>query len=229
MSSLKQIAANRANALKSTGPRTAKGKERSRQNAMRHGLTAETVITAFERAADYQALETALFTDYQPASATEHQLISRLASVLWRLRRATSIETGLFQIEGELMRQRNAETRARNIPQPEWNDELDAVSVGDIFQKRETDRTSPSAAASCQSIAECFLQVSRLGYGSFYLLSRYEGALWRQAAQLLLILGSPHRRARKSSKATTRGPDEVYRSPERAVVRLLCPPKRSRS
>ena len=46
MTSLKQIAANRRNALKSTGPTTSEGKQRSRCNAMRHGLTAETVMGA---------------------------------------------------------------------------------------------------------------------------------------------------------------------------------------
>ena len=53
MSSLKKIEANRRNALKSTGPRTPEGKERSRRNALRHGLTAETVIAALEDAEDY--------------------------------------------------------------------------------------------------------------------------------------------------------------------------------
>src|SRR5450755_3478906 len=97
MSSLKQIEANRRNALKSTGPTTREGKERSRCNAIRHGLTAETVIAALEDAKDYQAFEAAVIADYDAESAVERELVLRLASVLWRLRRATGIETSLFE------------------------------------------------------------------------------------------------------------------------------------
>ena len=50
MTSYRQIEANRRNALKSTGPKTEAGKLASRRNAVRHGLTAETVIGALEDA-----------------------------------------------------------------------------------------------------------------------------------------------------------------------------------
>ena len=97
MSSLRQIAANRRNAAKSTGPVTPQGKERSRGNALRHGLTAETVIAPLEDAEDYQAFELAVTADYDAQSAVERELVLRLASILWRLRRATGIDSALFE------------------------------------------------------------------------------------------------------------------------------------
>src|ERR1700692_588615 len=101
MTTFRQIEANRRNARKSTGPVTEEGKQNSRRNAVRHGLTAETVIGALEDAQDYQAFEAAIVADYDAQSAVERELVLRLASLLWRLRRATTIETGLFEIEAE--------------------------------------------------------------------------------------------------------------------------------
>src|SRR5262249_33145784 len=87
------------NANKSTGPITEDGKRRSRCNAVRHGLTAETVIGTLEDAEDYQAFEAAIIADYDAQSAVERELVLRLASLLWRLRRATTMETALFEIQ----------------------------------------------------------------------------------------------------------------------------------
>src|ERR1700738_4699383 len=101
MTSLRQTQANRQNALKSTGPTTAEGKQKSRLNAVRHGLTAETVIGALEDAEDYKAFEAAIIADCDAQSAVERELVLRLASLLWRLRRATIIETGLFEIQAD--------------------------------------------------------------------------------------------------------------------------------
>ena len=66
---------------------------------MRHGLTAETVIGTLEDAEDYKAFEAAVIADYDAQSAVERELVLRLASLLWRLRRATTMETGLFKIQ----------------------------------------------------------------------------------------------------------------------------------
>ena len=101
MTSFRQIEANRRNAQLSTGPVTEEGKNKSRQNALRHGLTAETVIDALEDAEDYAAFELAVTADYDAQSAVERELLLRLASLLWRLRRATSIESGLFKIQAK--------------------------------------------------------------------------------------------------------------------------------
>src|SRR3954454_4861593 len=101
MTSFRQIEANRRNALKSTGPTSPEGKQRSRCNAVRHGLTAETLISALEDAEDYKAFEAAITADYDAQSAVERELVLRLASLLWRIRRATTMETGLFDIQAK--------------------------------------------------------------------------------------------------------------------------------
>jgi hypothetical protein len=103
MTSLRQIEANRQNALKSTGPKTADGKQRSRRNALRHGFTAETVIEPLESPEEYQAFEDAIVSEYLPQTPVEQELVHRLASLFWRLRRSTSIETGLLRMQSEIL------------------------------------------------------------------------------------------------------------------------------
>ena len=72
-------------------PRTASGAPAVMPSAT--CLTAETVIGALENAEDYQAFQAAIMADYDAQSAVERELVLRLASLLWRLRRATTIET----------------------------------------------------------------------------------------------------------------------------------------
>ena len=106
MTSFQQFEANRRNALRSTGPKTDDGKRRSRVNAVRHGLTAETVVGSLEDAEDYKAFEAAIISDYCAETAVARELVLRLASLLWRLRRATAIETDLLEIQAEALRER---------------------------------------------------------------------------------------------------------------------------
>jgi hypothetical protein len=81
MTSWRQFQANRLNALKSTGPRTEEGKRTSRRNALRHGLTAETVIDGLEDSEDYRGFEAAVIADYDAETAVERELVLRLASL----------------------------------------------------------------------------------------------------------------------------------------------------
>jgi hypothetical protein len=106
VTSLRQWAANRENAQRSTGPRTPAGKRRSRQNALRHGLTAQTVIDGLEDGEDYRAFEAAIVADYDAHTALERELVLRLASLLWRIRRASGIETDLLRIQAEIITER---------------------------------------------------------------------------------------------------------------------------
>ena len=99
MTSTRQLEANRRNAIRSTGPKTEDGKNSSRRNAIRHGLSAETVIEIAEDVEDYRGFEAAIISDYDPVTAVERELVLRLASLLWRLRRASAIETDLFRIQ----------------------------------------------------------------------------------------------------------------------------------
>jgi len=97
MSSFKQIEANRRNALKGTGPTAPEGNARSRCNALRHARTAETIFASLEDADDYLAFEAAVIVDYDAETSVERELVLRLTSALWQLRRTICIESTLFE------------------------------------------------------------------------------------------------------------------------------------
>jgi hypothetical protein len=202
MTSVRQIEANLRNALKSTGPKTEAGKQVSRCNAVRHGLTAETVIGALEDAEDYQAFEAAIIADYDAQSAVERELVLRLASILWRLRRATMMETGLFEIQAQQLR----DYRQHRQLLPDSRDIIHAVfgrtnSAGahaaphSAVSKMETlPNCEKNADASNVEFARCFLRLAHLPNFALDRLSRYESTLWRQAGRILHALETLDRR-----------------------------------
>ena len=77
------------------------------------------MIGALEDAEDYEAFEAAIIADYDAQSAVQRELVLRLASLLWRLRRATTMETGLFEIQADHFREfrqaRQVQTDQRKI------------------------------------------------------------------------------------------------------------------
>jgi len=194
MTSLRQIEANRRNARLSTGPVSEEGKRRPRQNAVRHGLTAETVIDALEDAEDYAKFEMAVTADYDAPSALERELVLRLASLLWRLRRATAIESGLFRIQAKQLlqsRQRRQGYRGRekildsmfrnSVPTEEVLKDRDEL----IGEAEVGSLSTLEPADQFDDLTRSFVRLSSLPTYPLDRLSRYEATLWRQACQIL--------------------------------------------
>jgi len=195
MTSYRQIEANRRNALRSTGPRTEAGKGATRGNAVRHGLTAETVIGTLEDAEDYKAFEAAVTADYDAQSAVERELVLRLASILWRLRRATTMETGLFEIQAAHL----SDPRQHRTLLSDSREVVHAMFGGCPAGPHESPdggtcimETIPDskkkAEASGVEFARCFLRLANLPNFGLDRLSRYEVTLWRQTKQILYAL-----------------------------------------
>lgn len=97
MATDKQIAANRRNSQLSTGPRSLAGVARSSQNAISHGLTSSQAVLPGESKAEFNGLRAAVFASLLPSGALENQLVERIVSLIWRLRRVQVFEVALFQ------------------------------------------------------------------------------------------------------------------------------------
>jgi hypothetical protein len=93
-----RAAINRANSENSTGPRTSAGKQRSSLNALRHGLTGQTVVLPTEDLAAYQRHAQSFLEEYHPKGATETQLVQSVIDLTWRLNRAAAAETNLLTL-----------------------------------------------------------------------------------------------------------------------------------
>jgi hypothetical protein len=207
MTSHRQIEANRRNGRKSTGPITKEGKRHSRCNAVRHGLTAETVIGALVDAEDYKAFETAIIADFDAQSAVEREPVLRLASLLWR--RAVTMEPGLFQIQADQLlvfrqNRQNSTTTPEIVysifgqPHPLGSDRDPRSRNGAIDPSDALPAPRPTTAAATAdptaNLARCLLRLANLPNYAFDRLSRYEANLWRQVSQTLFTLACLDRR-----------------------------------
>jgi len=96
MASVAQIQANRSNAQKSTGPRTAEGKAAASRNAIKHGLLAEQVVIHGEDPAQFELYRQGMLAELAPEGAVEEILAERAVSLAWRLRRAERLQSAVF-------------------------------------------------------------------------------------------------------------------------------------
>ena len=141
------------------------------------------MIGGLEDAEDYNAFEAAVIADYDAQSAVERELVLRLASTLWRLRRATTMETGLFEIQANHL-QNYWENRQL------LSDSRDVIHT--LFRRAEPD--SKMKDHKTVEFARCFLRLANLPNFALDRLSRYEATLWRQTGRILLALDALDRR-----------------------------------
>ena len=95
MTTKRQAAANRQNAMRSTGPRTPPGKQAAKWNALRHGLRAETLVVPDEDPEEFERFRQSLNGELAPGGELETVLVDRIATLAWRLRRVGQIEAGI--------------------------------------------------------------------------------------------------------------------------------------
>jgi len=176
--SARRIAANRRNAKKSTGPRTAAGKARSSKNASTHQIFCRDAVVEGESGELFQALRTALIAEHQPQTITELFLVDRMAAGMWRLGRVQSAEMlahaavaeELIELRAKQARRqaRLAEERAEEREE-EWEKE-------DNNNDPDPEENDASSSAPCSGVTTYALLTPREQHRAAFLerLNLYE-------------------------------------------------------
>ena len=93
----RRLAANRANAQKSTGPRTAEGKRAVALNAFVHGLTARSALLPGDDPEEYRAFAARICRDLRPRGALQLELAGEIVNATWKLRRVPAVEAAMLE------------------------------------------------------------------------------------------------------------------------------------
>ncbi len=116
MSTKEQTKANKKNAQKSTGPRTAEGKAVVSKNAVKHGLFAAEAVITGEDPADYELYHDQYLAELAPVGMVESTFAERIVSLAWRLRRAERMQNQSIEdmIERTVTNPKVRDRRERN-------------------------------------------------------------------------------------------------------------------
>ena len=203
MTSERQKTANRANALRSTGPKTPEGKAVVRLNALQHGLLAREVVLPGEDADAFEDLWNRVRTSLSPEGPVEEFLVDRVVNGMWRLRRSERAETALLHSRLQGLKADRLEIEVRSYMQ-----------VGSYKHHASlTVITDEAAHAAASEALECArdeqhrdevllgraIEADAKEGDSFAKLSRYERTLERS---LLRTLDDLHRIQERRRKRT---------------------------
>jgi hypothetical protein len=146
MSSLRRTQSSRANGAKSPGPSTPLAKQRSSQNALRHGLLAKCIVLKNEARENFDSLVQQHVARFQPADGVEVGMIEDMCAACWRLHRSWAIETRMLDKQMD-----------NQSATPTEDDEL-----GRLTTAFETIATSPAMAVIQRYQARLDLEYQRV-------------------------------------------------------------------
>jgi hypothetical protein len=152
MTTPKRAEANRRNAQKSTGPKTPEGKDRSRFNALKHGMAAKLPVLPGENAEAYQGRTDTWTADLQPRNDVERDLVERAARASWQLERVELIEIAILT------------ERIRDAPSDDPQ-AADRLSFDDSEEGERLRRFELSCRRTLLRSLETLLKIRRAGEG----------------------------------------------------------------
>lgn len=197
MASEAQIAANRANASKSTGPKTEEGKAASSLNALKHGLCAERLIIDEEDPAAFEALRADYLERYRPVGLAETRLVERIAQVAWRRERGALAEAAAW----------------RGNSRGGWI--LDPKSLG---KQRWDEDDDPAVAARAVPVMNGVMK-------ELLRITMYEGRLTRELVRLKAELEGLRQERRRQAEAEAYRQFAAERQAEEAAALAAAPPR----
>jgi len=201
MATERQTKANRENAKRSTCPKTAAGKARIRYNALKHGLLTKTALLPGDDQSAFRDLSDGIIADLCPVGDMESIIVDRVINTVWRLRRSSQVETGLFVREHAADDEARlwAAVRTLEAPSQEWIlDQAALLSPEETAKMKETLKKEAYASAiqaakdRHESLPEqlggAFAHDAATG-NAFSKLARYETTLHRMLERDLKQLG----------------------------------------
>ena len=156
MATDKQIAANRRNAQKATGPKTAEGKFKSSLNALRLGLYSHTFIIKTEDSQVFQNFSAGFIEEFKPQTPSELELLEQLISIAWRRHRLAELINQRINkaIDTVATQSVQAVTHPETAPDPA---PLRAVQLTLLAYERLEDEKPSFARQEAQEIRLCSL------------------------------------------------------------------------
>jgi hypothetical protein len=213
MATTKQIEANRKNAKKSTGPKSAAGKAVVSSNALKHGLLAKAALLPGDDEEAFTRLADDLLAELQPVGTHECLLAEEIVNLWWRLQRAARVEAGLFDRGQAIAEEEWASSERRDLerielhirvfgeypldfPNPAYVDKPEVIRFMEVLRvEREAAKRRKTEIGQ---LADAFARDASDG-NAFSKLARYETATARRLSRALEEFNA--RQAQRTSEA----------------------------